>query len=320
MFLSKSLRIKLEGFVSVIVVLIFVAAIVPGKAHSTKVADEKTVKKTKGKSSKKSTKSVDSKKSTKDKKPKEQKPKEKTAKDVIDEMIDENIEKSGMAEVVMKLLDAQEEKRAPQRKMTIYYLSPGDKEANTLIEIQAPKNLRGTKILTLKSKEQTGQWVYLPDVGKVNRITESGDGGSVLDSDLTYADLRGEDDKIHNYSFQKEKWLEVAKESCGEDAYSILARSKDELPGKYKKRILSINKARSIVCRVDFLGLKDKPLKRIENFGFEKENGKWRPKRILVSTLDDGGKSVTSTELVFIKREFGIKVDPGRFSPRSIEP
>ncbi len=241
------------------------------------------------------------------------------AQKVIDDVTNANQIKNEETEVIMKIFDAKGEERTQTRKLTIYYSSPKKNENRTLLNISAPGNLKGTKILTLESENETGQWIYLSSFKKVNRITSSNDSDGVLDSDLSYSDLKMESNSKFIYQFVTEgEYVAKAQKACEEDAYAIVSIPRKKSSNPYKKRILSISKKRPIICRVDLLGMRDRLLKTIENSGYENQSGAWRPKKVLISSYKPNGSVASKTEIVFMKRKADEKIEESIFSPASL--
>ncbi len=220
------------------------------------------------------------------------------------------------SEVTMKLMRADGEVRAPKRKLNIFISNPKEGETRTLLEILAPKDLRGSRFLTIESPKASGQWVYLLSTKKVERLTAGNDYEKVFDSDLSYSDLKGEDNgsNVYVYVFRDE-WLSAAKKTCGEDVDLVLSLPKRKSKSPYKKRVLAISKKRPIVCRIDLLNMKDELLKSIESFEYKNRHGVWRPTRVLVTSYEVKDRPISKTEILFLKRKVDVKFDNKMFTP-----
>ena len=205
-----------------------------------------------------------------------------TAKDVIDRLIEANHVKSEQVTVAMKLYDGKGKQREATRRLRAYYSNEKAKgESKALFVFEAPNSLQGTKILTLQSDAETGQWVYLSSLKKVTRITSGNESENILDSDLSYEDLQGESHHQYEYKFlEGEQTTKIANESCNESAYAILASSREKKSKLYGQRILFISQSKPVLCRIDFYGQgtgAKRRVKSIVNSGYVQDANYWRP-------------------------------------------
>ncbi len=80
----------------------------------------------------------------------------------------------------------------------------GDKSISIFLN---PKDVKGTKMLTHTHKEgDDDQWLYLPTVRRVKRITSSNKSSSFMGSEFSYEDLGSQEIEKYNY-----KWLKDIK-------------------------------------------------------------------------------------------------------------
>jgi len=79
---------------------------------------------------------------------------------------------------------------------------PGDGDKSLLV-FDNPKDVQGTAFLTYSHKEgNDDQWLYLPALKRVKRISSSNRSGSFMGSEFTYEDLASHE--VEKYSY---KWL-----------------------------------------------------------------------------------------------------------------
>ncbi len=109
----------------------------------------------------------------------------------------ENVSRS----LIMELIDRRGKKRIREtRAFRKYY----GKERRTVLFYLNPKNIKDTGFLTIDYPEpdkDDDQWLYLPALRKVRRISASDRGDYFLGTDLTYDDIKNESKvNLNDYS------------------------------------------------------------------------------------------------------------------------
>jgi hypothetical protein len=141
-----------------------------------------------------------------------------------------------------------EKGRAPRiREIAAYRLEKSGGETANLIRFLGPEDIAGTGLLSIdKADGSTDQWLYLPALDRVRRISSERKGGRFVGSDLYFEDLqerKPSQDRHRLLGKQTENdILCVVLESVPLDAGDSV----------YKKRISWIDPATAIVQRVDF--------------------------------------------------------------------
>lgn len=141
-----------------------------------------------------------------------------------------------------------EKGRAPRiREIAAYRLDKSGGETANLIRFLGPEDIAGTGLLSIdKADGSTDQWLYLPALDRVRRISSERKGGRFVGSDLYFEDLqerKPSQDRHRLLGKQTENdILCVVLESVPLDAGDSV----------YKKRISWIDPATAIVQRVDF--------------------------------------------------------------------
>lgn len=141
-----------------------------------------------------------------------------------------------------------EKGRAPRiRELVTYRLDkPGGETAN-LIRFLEPEDIAGTGLLSIdKADGSTDQWLYLPALDRVRRISSDRKGGRFVGSDLYFEDLQG-----RKPSKDRHRLLGKQTEN------GILCEVLESVPldpneSVYKKRVSWIDPATAIPQRVDY--------------------------------------------------------------------
>ena len=120
----------------------------------------------------------------------------------------------------------------------------------SIITFSEPRDVRGTALLTHSKIEpdDDSQWIFLPAVKRVKRISSSNRTGKFVSSEFSYEDL-GSEEVADNHHI----WLEDAP--CTHDASltcaAVESRPKNKKSG-YSRRVSFIDLAEYRVHRVDF--------------------------------------------------------------------
>ena len=141
-----------------------------------------------------------------------------------------------------------EKGRAPRiREIVTYRLDQAGGETANLIRFLDPEDIAGTGLLSIdKADGNTDQWLYLPALDRVRRISSDRKGGRFVGSDLYFEDLQE-----RKPSKDRHRLLGQQTENgilC-DVLESVPTNPKDSA---YSKRISWIDPATAILQRVDY--------------------------------------------------------------------
>jgi outer membrane lipoprotein-sorting protein len=185
--------------------------------------------------------------------------------------------------------------------------SVGDKSLTVFL---FPRDIKGTAFLSFtKILDPDDQWLYLPALKRVKRISSANKSGPFVGSEFAYEDLVSFEVGKYDY-----KWLR--DEACGElDCFVIERFPKYENSG-YTRQMVWIDKAEYRIQKVDFYDRKDSLLKTLVQSNYEQYLDKyWRP-LMMVMVNHQTGKS---TELVFSNYTFQAGVKENDFTPNRLK-
>ena len=178
---------------------------------------------------------------------------------------------SGDASSRVEMLLARKGKKPKQRILYSYAKDKGAAERWTLLRFIKPNNVEKTGLLT---KDYTGdesdQWLYLPALDRVRRISSSRKGGRFVGSDFQYEDLT---DREVNMDYHRI----LGKDKVSGIECSLL----ESIPVKktnsiYSKRISCIHPKIFIPLRIDYYeNNKTEPIKRLKARKIKKVQGYW---------------------------------------------
>ncbi len=148
---------------------------------------------------------------------------------------------------------------------TLELIEDGDK---SLIVFNSPKDVKGTSTLTFTHKVgPDDQWLYLPSIKRVKRISSNNKSGPFVGSEFAYEDLSSQEVEKYTYKFL---------ESNG----TLITIEQDPVDPKsgYTRRLVTYNKDKGYrIEKVDFYDRKNALLKTLTYSGYKLYKNKfWR--------------------------------------------
>ena len=148
---------------------------------------------------------------------------------------------------------------------TLELTEDGDK---SLIVFDSPKDVKGTATLTFTHKVGSDdQWLYLPSIKRVKRISSNNKSGPFVGSEFAYEDLSSQEVEKYAYKFLEAKG-------------NLLLVEQDPVDPKsgYTRRIVSYNKDKGYrIEKVEFYDRKNALLKTLTYTDYQLYKNKfWR--------------------------------------------
>ena len=159
----------------------------------------------------------------------------------------------------------------------------------SIITFSQPRDVRGTALLTHSKiePEDDSQWIFLPAVKRVKRISSSNRTGKFVSSEFSYEDLGSEEVADNDHI-----WLEDA--ACAHDAAltcaAVESRPKNRKSG-YSRRVSFIDLAEYRVQRIDFYNRRGDLEKTLEFQDYRQYEGKFWRAHVMVMQNHQTGKS-----------------------------
>jgi len=211
------------------------------------------------------------------------------------------------AELQMILRNRQgEESTRALRSRVLEQEADGDK---SMVIFDHPADVKGTALLTFS--HVTGdddQWLYLPALKRVKRISSSNKSGPFVGSEFAYEDISSQEVEEYTYRFLREEVLD------GEAAF-VVERVPVDPDSGYTRQVVWIDQAEYRTLKVDFYDRKGDLLKTLTQSGFEQYLDRyWRPARMHMVNHQTG----KSTELVWSDYVFRTGLDERDFDRASL--
>jgi len=155
---------------------------------------------------------------------------------------------------------------------------------------------------TEESKKQAEQWIYLPVLRKIRRVSVRDQSDSFLGSDLTYGDI-----SYRSLDADDHQLVRIDRDKNNDEYYVVVSIPKEANPQYSKKMSWYAKKADPEECvkvRVDYFDNKDAFLKR-QLLKWQKVNNAWVWDKVFVQNVQTRHKSFFEIEKVKINA--GIK-------------
>ncbi len=218
----------------------------------------------------------------------------------------------GDSKAVLVMILQDRKGRKQERRLRIRTLeAPDETEGEkSLVVFDEPRDIKGTALLSYAHiLKPDDQWLYLPALKRVKRISSINKSGSFVGSEFAYEDITGQE--LGKYGYE---WLR--DEPCGDlDCFVVERRPLYENTG-YLRLVTWYDKVEYRIQRIDYYDLKDRFLKTL-TFGEHRQyRGRfWRPHRLVMESERTG----KATWLIYESYEFQTGLKESDFSQRSLE-
>ncbi|MCH9812515.1 MAG: outer membrane lipoprotein-sorting protein [Epsilonproteobacteria bacterium] len=191
---------------------------------------------------------------------------------------------SSTSKMTMTLINKTGQKSVRELAGKTLELDGGDKG---LMEFLSPSDVKGTKLLTYEHiQRDDDQWLYMPALKRVKRISSRNKTGSFMGSEFSYEDISAQDIDKYSYSGDAQE-----VEINGIAAYQGERVPKDKNSG-YTKQVTWVDKTRFVVLRVDYYDRKKELLKTANFSGYKKIEGVWRVGQIHMKNMQTGKETI----------------------------
>lgn len=216
--------------------------------------------------------------------------------------------------LIMHLTDRRGRERVRE---TFGYRKYFDEEKQSILFYESPSNVKDTAFLTWdypNPEVDDDQWLYLPAVRKVRRISSSDRGDYFLGTDFTYEDIKLEgrlEPADYNYTLVGEEALD------GVATLKLQSEPKSDEIAKelgYGRTEFWVDVSNWIVIKANYWDTKGEPLKSLTVSDTRLVNGIWTRHQLEVQNHKTGH----STKFLFSDVDYNSPVDDGLFTQRSL--
>ena len=216
---------------------------------------------------------------------------------IVEKVYNRDTGKDSKGNLKMSLINSQGNERIRTIKQFIKDFGKVEKK---IMFFMSPADVRNTSFVNWSYTEEgkdDDQWIYLPALKKIKRISSSSKSDYFMGSDFTYDDLGDRQPEADTHKLLREETLN------GEQCYVVESVPKDE-EYMYSRTVTWIIKDKWIGLKKEFYDEDEDLLKTLSVKKFEKINGLWI---ILHSEMVNVQKKhTTKMELSEVKINTGI--------------
>jgi len=179
--------------------------------------------------------------------------------------------------------------------------SVGDK---SLVVFDTPRDIEGTALLShAKILDPDDQWLYLPALKRVKRISSSNKSGPFVGSEFAFEDFTAIELNKFDYRL-------VGTESCGELQCDVLERLPRYENSGYTKQVAYVDQVDYQIRKVEFFDRRGDLLKVLELGDYRQyDNGVWRAHKLVMTNV----QTKKQTDLLYGDYEFGVGLAENEF-------
>jgi len=185
--------------------------------------------------------------------------------------------------------------------------SVGDK---SLVLFDTPADIKGTALLShAKILESDDQWLYLPALKRVKRISSSNKSGAFVGSEFAFEDLTAIELNKFDYRY-------LRSEACGELQCDVVERLPRYENSGYTRQVSWVDQTDFQLRKVEFYDRRGDLLKILELHDYRRyDNGVWRAHRLSMNNLQTNKQ----TELVYGDYHFEVELGERDFDSAGLK-
>lgn len=214
---------------------------------------------------------------------------------------------SDISEVEMILINAYGDK--VERKMSIHTLEGKKDGDKSVVAFSWPADVNGTKLLTWTHKKSNDdQWLYLPALKRIKRISSRNKAGSFMGSEFAYEDMSSQEIQKYTYKFIEE--AEIDGRKCWKsERYPTDKRS------GYSRQVVWTDQEYMNPLKIEYYDRKNELLKVGTFKNYKKFDTYWR-----VSIIEMHNKQTKKRSILSWKtRKLGEDLDEEDFESEALE-
>ena len=193
------------------------------------------------------------------------------------------------------------------RTETLEVQGDGDKSISVF---DRPADVKGTAMLTFTHKQDTDdQWLYLPALKRVKRISSSNKSGPFMGSEFAYEDLSSQEVEKYRYKWLRDEELNGVK--C-----FVIERDPLDSHSGYTREVVWLDQAEYRTLKVEYYDRKSALLKTLRLSKYQQYLGKfWRAAEMEMDNHQTG----KSTLLEFSNYRFQTGLRDEDFNQNSLK-
>lgn len=212
----------------------------------------------------------------------------------------------GESEVQLKMVLRNAAGQESTRELRIATLEKPDESVGdkSLVLFETPRDIEGTALLShARILDPDDQWLYLPALKRVKRISSSNKSGPFVGSEFAFEDFTAIELGKFDYSY-------LRSEACGDLQCDVLERTPLYENSGYTKQIAWVDQTHFQIRRVEFYDRRGDLLKVLELEDYRQyENGVWRAHRLTMTNV----QTRKQTDLLYDNYAFNVGLSESDF-------
>ncbi len=194
------------------------------------------------------------------------------------------------------------------RVRTLEMKEDGDR---SLTIFDKPRDVKGTAFLNFTHKQgDDDQWLYLPALKRVKRISSRNKSGSFMGSEFAYEDISSQEVEKYTYKWIRDEVYD------GQQCFVVEFYPIDKKNSGYTRQVTWIDRKEYRTLKVNYFDRKNSHLKTLTFTGYKKYLDKyWRPDEMNMINHQTG----KSTQLVFTNYKFRTGLKDRDFNKNSLK-
>jgi outer membrane lipoprotein-sorting protein len=192
------------------------------------------------------------------------------------------------------------------RKLEISTLEKPDESVGdkSLVLFDTPRDIEGTALLShAKILDPDDQWLYLPALKRVKRISSSNKSGPFVGSEFAFEDFTA-------IELNKFDYRHIGTKTCGALQCDVLERLPRYAKSGYSKQISWVDREIFQIRKVEFYDRRGDLLKVLELDDYRQyDNGVWRAHKLTMKNLQTNKE----TDLIYRDYAFNVNLDSKDF-------
>ena len=200
--------------------------------------------------------------------------------------------------------------RESRRELRLKVIEVADEGDRTMFVFDRPRDVKGTAFLVHSHKTTPDeQWLYLPALKRVKRISSSKQSGSFMGSEFSYEDMGTAE--VEKYTHRL-----LRNEPCGEFQCSVTERVPVSRDSGYSRQLVWLDQEAFRTRQIQFFDRRDKHLKTMVVEDYKQYlDHYWRAGRITMTNH----LTKKSTVLLWSDYQFGTDLDLGDFTQTALK-
>ena len=210
----------------------------------------------------------------------------------------------------MKMVLRNKQGESSERAIRIQTLEVKDDGDKSMSIFDSPQDVKGTAFLSFShALTDDEQWLFLPALARVKRISSSNKSGPFMGSEFAYEDLSSFEVPKYTYNYLRDEDVNGVK------SFVVESFPVDKNSG-YTRRIVWIDQEHYRVQKIEFYDRRDGLLKTLTMNKYQQYLNKyWRPSNMLMVNHQSGKQ----TELEWSNYQFGTGLKDEDFNQNTLK-